>query len=413
VAAGGAGHRVRRHRRVMAEPGRLGGTFARRPGHVEVSTADDDPARRPRRRRHRGGRPQHRAASGPPGCVGRGERTARRGWAAGRHDRRDQSAFRGQQGDSSTSTGPAAPPSRPRRSVDGCRRRWSCRTPLGRADLREQVRRVSAFYAVRPAGSSASSRGLGLRPGGLGVLPDVFLAPAARASPRCGSAPWTRVRVNPDIDVEVAQDILFGPLIFRLLSGHARSPRSSPVRWRTPRCTACSRPSLSRAHRLHPRPLNHERSRSRDLDGRSAVAVSGGAADAAGGVARALNEVAQRVEGAQASSSRVTSSAPAVCSSRSAGWCRGCVTTEAPSRLRPAHTPRRSDLSRRRGRVVGHSRTVWAIFSLLSPALPGTGGVAAEVLRVQRRAVQRAVRKPRPERRKRHQAHAELGEQQG
>jgi Tetracyclin repressor-like, C-terminal domain len=27
--------------------------------------------------------------------------------------------------------------------------------------------------------------------------------------------------VRSDVDVEVAQDILFGPLIFRLLSGHA------------------------------------------------------------------------------------------------------------------------------------------------------------------------------------------------
>jgi len=94
-------------------------------------------------------------------------------------------------------------------------------TGTARGDLAEQVRLVSAFYAS-PAGT-------------------VFAQLLAACVSDPGAAPYFRVyflhgrrvaigvlwerairrgEVDPAIDVETAIDILFGPLIFRLISGH-------------------------------------------------------------------------------------------------------------------------------------------------------------------------------------------------
>lgn len=99
-------------------------------------------------------------------------------------------------------------------------------TGSGRADLRQQVRRVSACYA------SPSGRIFGQLLAASVSDPEAstffrtffrtfFLAARRQAIATRWQRALDQGEVNPDIDVEVAQDILFGPLIFRLLSGHA------------------------------------------------------------------------------------------------------------------------------------------------------------------------------------------------
>jgi hypothetical protein len=92
-------------------------------------------------------------------------------------------------------------------------------TTLG--DLREQVRRVSSFYAspegrvyrelvaacVQDAGGAAYFRAY-------------FLAGRRRAFARLWARAVERGDVRPDVDVETATDLLFGPLLFRLMTGH-------------------------------------------------------------------------------------------------------------------------------------------------------------------------------------------------
>ncbi|HEX4249953.1 MAG TPA: TetR/AcrR family transcriptional regulator [Pseudonocardia sp.] len=95
-------------------------------------------------------------------------------------------------------------------------------TGSGREDLREQVLRVSAFYGS-PAGRvfgqllAASVTD----PEASAFFRTFFLAARRKAIAILWQRALDQGEVNPDIDVEVAQDILFGPLIFRLLSGHA------------------------------------------------------------------------------------------------------------------------------------------------------------------------------------------------
>ena len=91
-----------------------------------------------------------------------------------------------------------------------------------RADLVEQVHLVNAFY------SSATGRVFAellaacvTDPDGAAYFREYFLA---RRRTEIASL-WTRATeagiARPDVDVEVATDVLFGPLVFRLMSGHA------------------------------------------------------------------------------------------------------------------------------------------------------------------------------------------------
>ncbi|MFE7122963.1 TetR/AcrR family transcriptional regulator C-terminal ligand-binding domain-containing protein [Streptomyces sp. NPDC057617] len=91
------------------------------------------------------------------------------------------------------------------------------------ADLREQVRRVSAFYA--------GETGQVFRQLLAACVTDPEAAPYFRTyflqARRAGTALlWDRLvaqgKASAGISSETATDILFGPLIFRLLTGHAR-----------------------------------------------------------------------------------------------------------------------------------------------------------------------------------------------
>jgi len=88
-------------------------------------------------------------------------------------------------------------------------------------DLREHLRRVSAFYAspegrvyrelmaacVRDAGGAAYFRAW-------------FLARRRRAVAQLWQRGVERGDVSADVDVDTATDLLFGPLVFRLMTGH-------------------------------------------------------------------------------------------------------------------------------------------------------------------------------------------------
>jgi AcrR family transcriptional regulator len=91
-----------------------------------------------------------------------------------------------------------------------------------RADLVEQVQRVSAFYASMTGRVFAQLLAACVAdPDGARYFRDYFLAgrraEIATLWARASEAGITR----PGVDAEVATDILFGPLIFRLLTGHA------------------------------------------------------------------------------------------------------------------------------------------------------------------------------------------------
>lgn len=91
-----------------------------------------------------------------------------------------------------------------------------------RADLIEQVRRVSGFYAS-DAGRVFSQllAACVTDPQGAAYFRDFFLAGRREAI----AVLWERAVkagvVDTTVDVEVATDVLFGPLVFRLLTGHA------------------------------------------------------------------------------------------------------------------------------------------------------------------------------------------------
>ena len=95
-------------------------------------------------------------------------------------------------------------------------------TGSARGDLTTQVRLVSEFYAS-PAGTvfaqllAASVTDAEAAH----FFRTFFLAGRRQAIAELWQRAKERGEVRSDVDVEVAQDILFGPLIFRLLSGHA------------------------------------------------------------------------------------------------------------------------------------------------------------------------------------------------
>ncbi|MET1075522.1 MAG: TetR/AcrR family transcriptional regulator [Umezawaea sp.] len=89
-------------------------------------------------------------------------------------------------------------------------------------DLAEQVRRVSEFYAS-PAGATFAQllAACVTDPAGAPYFREFFLAGRREAVALLWRRALERGEVDAEVDVETAIDMLFGPLIFRLLSGHA------------------------------------------------------------------------------------------------------------------------------------------------------------------------------------------------
>ena len=94
-------------------------------------------------------------------------------------------------------------------------------TGSARGDLAEQVRRVAAFYSGRWVAIFAELFAAGVDDEhGQEYFRRYFLD-ARRDNMR---TMWARAQVSgearPEIDAEVAQDVLVGALIFRLVTGH-------------------------------------------------------------------------------------------------------------------------------------------------------------------------------------------------
>jgi AcrR family transcriptional regulator len=95
-------------------------------------------------------------------------------------------------------------------------------TGTARGDLTTQVRLVSEFYASQAGRVFAQLLAASVTdPEGAAFFRKFFLTDRRNAIGTLWQRALDRSEVAPDIDVEVAQDILFGPLIFRLLTGHA------------------------------------------------------------------------------------------------------------------------------------------------------------------------------------------------
>ncbi|HEY2694987.1 MAG TPA: TetR/AcrR family transcriptional regulator [Pseudonocardiaceae bacterium] len=95
-------------------------------------------------------------------------------------------------------------------------------TDDARADLVEQVHLVSAFY------SSATGRVFAqllaacvTDPDGAAYFREYFLAHRRVQIATLWSRAIEAGIARPEVDAEVATDVLFGPLVFRLMSGHA------------------------------------------------------------------------------------------------------------------------------------------------------------------------------------------------
>ncbi|HEY0495960.1 MAG TPA: TetR/AcrR family transcriptional regulator [Kutzneria sp.] len=91
-----------------------------------------------------------------------------------------------------------------------------------RDDLAEQVRRVSAFYAGRHGRVFAQLLAATVAdPEAAPFFREFFLDGRRQAVAVLWDRALARGEVKPSVSVETAIDLLFGPLIFRLLSGHA------------------------------------------------------------------------------------------------------------------------------------------------------------------------------------------------
>ncbi|MCW2876826.1 MAG: TetR/AcrR family transcriptional regulator [Sphaerisporangium sp.] len=89
-------------------------------------------------------------------------------------------------------------------------------------DLTEQVRRVSVFYHSHWGRVFAQLLAACVAdPGAARFFRHFFLADRRKAIAELWQRAVERGEVDPAVDVETATDLLFGPLIFRLLAGHA------------------------------------------------------------------------------------------------------------------------------------------------------------------------------------------------
>jgi AcrR family transcriptional regulator len=95
-------------------------------------------------------------------------------------------------------------------------------TGSARGDFGVQVRLVSEFYASQAGTVFAQLLAASVTDREAAeFFRTFFLAGRRRAIGELWNRALARGEVRSDVDVEVAQDILFGPLIFRLLTGHA------------------------------------------------------------------------------------------------------------------------------------------------------------------------------------------------
>jgi AcrR family transcriptional regulator len=91
-----------------------------------------------------------------------------------------------------------------------------------RTDLTEQVRAVCAFYASSAGRVFAQLIAeVQSDPDGAGLFLDRFLAGRRDAVRELWNRGLRRGDIRPDVDVEIGIDVLFGPAIFRLMTGHA------------------------------------------------------------------------------------------------------------------------------------------------------------------------------------------------
>lgn len=86
-------------------------------------------------------------------------------------------------------------------------------------DFAGQVRQVSAFYAAEPVFAQLLAACV-TDPGGAPYFRRFFLTGRREAIAALWQRALDRGEADPDVDAETATDILFGPLIFRLMSGH-------------------------------------------------------------------------------------------------------------------------------------------------------------------------------------------------
>ncbi|MFC5186596.1 TetR/AcrR family transcriptional regulator [Actinomadura harenae] len=95
-------------------------------------------------------------------------------------------------------------------------------TGSAREDLTRQVRNVAAFYAG-PVGQVYAQllAATVTDPGAAELLRHRFLEGRRELIRQMWRAGVERGELRTDIDVEIAQDVLFGSIIFRLVSGHA------------------------------------------------------------------------------------------------------------------------------------------------------------------------------------------------
>ncbi|WP_285778794.1 TetR/AcrR family transcriptional regulator [Microtetraspora sp. NBRC 13810] len=94
-------------------------------------------------------------------------------------------------------------------------------TGTARGDLTEQVRRVSSFYASFDGAVFAQLLAACVTdPEAAPYFRIYFLHGRREAIRRLWERAVRRGETDPGIDVETAIDLLFGPLVFRLLTGH-------------------------------------------------------------------------------------------------------------------------------------------------------------------------------------------------
>jgi AcrR family transcriptional regulator len=90
------------------------------------------------------------------------------------------------------------------------------------ADLAEQVRRVSKFYADEHGRVFAQLLAASVTdPAAAPYFREYFLNGRRAAIAELWQRGLDRGDVDPDITASTATDVLFGPLIFRLMTGHA------------------------------------------------------------------------------------------------------------------------------------------------------------------------------------------------
>jgi AcrR family transcriptional regulator len=100
-------------------------------------------------------------------------------------------------------------------------------TGTARGDFSEQIRLVSAFYTSALGQVYAQLLAAGVSdPAGARYFREYFLGDRRKAIAKVWQRALNRGEVNADVDVEIAIDVLFGPLIFRLLTGHAPLARA-------------------------------------------------------------------------------------------------------------------------------------------------------------------------------------------